>query len=295
MTISVDAGAFHRNHCFTLPTRNTSVISPVTGSTYHFGGAIGEGSFGKVFYCTDDWGHELVAKVIKPFGDWNETEARATSEIVVQSLSRSPHAVYIYDAFVFQGAHYIVSERCLCSLRDMVANEKLDLHIWFKSLAKAVLHALSILHRQEIAHCDVHAGNVLLMRMPDALAPEDQAAFIFKLGDFGLARTFDNMRPEGTFPDNYLPPEVIDPEEFGPLDHRADIYQTGLLFLEVLTSKPLTFDRDDVLAGRPRELAESLPHPAGPVIATMLRRHSMARPSNALEVWNALSSIFRTQ
>jgi serine/threonine protein kinase len=295
MTVSVDVNVFHRNHRFTLPTRDTTVVSPVTGSTYHFGDEIGEGAFGKVFNCTDDWGHQLVAKVLKPIGDWDETEARATSEIIVQSLSRSPHAVYIYDAFVFHGAHYIISERCLLSLREMIADTNFNLHIWFESLSKAVLHALSILHRQEIAHCDVHAGNVLLSRMPDVLLPNEQAAFILKLGDFGLARTFDQMRPEGTFPDNYMPPEVIDPDSFGPLDNRADIYQAGLLFLEVLSSKALDFDRDDVLAGRPRELAECLPHPAGQLIATMLRRHATVRPATALEVWRALRATFLTQ
>jgi hypothetical protein len=84
-------------------------------------------------------------------------------------------------------------------------------------------------------------------------------------------------------------PEVIDVGQFGPLDHRMDIYHAGLLLLQVAVGKPLRFSREDVLAGSPRQLAELLPPPAGPAIAHALRRHAAARYSTAMEFWRALN------
>jgi hypothetical protein len=49
---------------FTLP-REGEVIQHKE-SNYYLGKYIGEGSWGVVFHCTDDWENELVAKILKP-------------------------------------------------------------------------------------------------------------------------------------------------------------------------------------------------------------------------------------
>jgi hypothetical protein len=149
------------------------------------------------------------------------------------------------------------------------------------------------MHTQDLGHCDVHAGNVFLHFIPDLLTPE--TAHVFKLGDFGLTRPIDAMRPSGTFQDYIIPPEAIRPEEFGPLDHRADLYQVGMLFLGFLNRAECRFDAADILAGRPRECAEALQHPACDVIAKLLRRHSEVRPATALQAWHEIQPLLLAQ
>jgi hypothetical protein len=58
-----------------------------------------------------------------------------------------------------------------------------------------------------------------------------------------------------------LPPEAIDPSEFGQLDHRIDIYHTGLLFLQLAYGDDLWFTAEEIKSGKPREMALVLPSP----------------------------------
>ena len=84
---------------------------------------------------------------------------------------------------------------------------------------------------------------------------------------------------------------MLDLNTYGPLDHRADIYQAGLLFLSVLCGQELVFTPQEILAGQPRKLAEALPLSTAPVIAGMLRRHSIWRPATALDAWREISGL----
>ncbi len=277
-----------------LPSPGNIITSTDTGISYEILGPLAVGGFSNVFLCTDDWGHQLVAKVLKPVGETKEMEARAVSEVVAAAVARSPHIVHVHDAFELNGAYYIIAEKCASTLLDMMCNPKVTPSVWFRPLTKAVLHGVHYMYTRGLVHCDIHPGNVFLHSKPDIILFEDQSAFDFKLGDFGQTRLIGDVAPAATWNVGCVPPEVLDPDEFGPIDHRADLYQAGLLFLRFLSQEALDFDRDDILAGRPRELAEALPHPASPAIACMLRRHADARPKTALAAWHlfeqALSS-----
>ena len=286
----IDVDSFHRNHPFTMPTAGDRIVSPLTGAMYFIGDELNRGNFGVVFDCGDEWGHSLVAKVIKPFGDFVQTEALAMSEITAAALVRSPHVVHVHDAFIHRGACYMIYERCNMSLREMIAGPTAcNPRTWFPPLAKAILHALHFMHVQGLAHCDVHAGNVFLRFIPDAILPADQSACMFQLGDFGQARPIQAIDPRGTFLNSLRPPEAINPSEFGRLDQRGDIYQAGLLFLGFLTGEELRLDPEDICSGRPRQMAEMLPMPIGSVIAKMLRRHSASRQETALDSWREMA------
>ena len=69
-------------------------------------------------------------------------------------------------------------------------------------------------------------------------------------------RLIEAMDPHGTFLESIRPPEAYDAAEYGPIDHRADVYQAGLLFLCFLDGQRYRFSRVEILAGRPRQLAE---------------------------------------
>jgi len=87
-----------------------------------------------------------------------------------------------------------------------------------------------------------------------------------------------------------LPPEVLDESQFGPIDSRVDIYHTGLLFLQLALSKELTFTKDEILAGKPRDLALSLPPPFNFALEKTLRRRVQYRTANAMELWRDLKT-----
>ena len=134
--------AFNRQHPFTLPKAGDKIISSDTQISYVIGSEFAGGGFGRLFHCTDDWGHDLVAKVLRPVGDEQEMEARAVSEIVSANIARSPHIVHVHDAFVYKGAYYIISERCASSLHTHLRKALQSREMWFPALCKAVLHAL---------------------------------------------------------------------------------------------------------------------------------------------------------
>jgi hypothetical protein len=125
---------------------------------------------------------------------------------------------------------------------------------------------------------------------PDA-QPKDQTPRItFKLGDLGVARVFSEVDGANTRAQWMLPPEVIDPKEFGQPSHRIDIYHTGLLLLQLGLEKEMRFSKEDIVAGRPGELAKTLPAPYNFALSKALRRHVAARTNSAMEMWRDLNA-----
>lgn len=88
-----------------------------------------------------------------------------------------------------------------------------------------------------------------------------------------------------------LPPEVLDPTEFGSLDYRIDIYHCGLLFLHLAHSHELFFTEDEFKAGAPRELAMHLPPPFNTALGKALRRHVLYRTASAMDLWQDLNPL----
>ena len=192
-----------------FPRFGTRIISEVTGAQYVIGSEFNRGAFGVVFECKDEWGHSLVAKVIRPAGDLKETSDRVASEVVAQAIGRSPHIVHVHDAFVLDGLHYIISERYTFTLREMIQRDTFNPRLWIVPFAKSMLHAIHFMHINSIAHCDIHACNVFLHFVPDSLPPDMHTASLFKLGDFGLARPLDAIEITGTFMNCLRPPEAL--------------------------------------------------------------------------------------
>jgi hypothetical protein len=61
-----------------------------------------------------------------------------------------------------------------------------------------------------------------------------------------------------------LAPEVMAPEEFGPIDHRIDVYHAAILLLQLAYSRKLRFSPDEIASGRPGEMALGVqPHYCG--------------------------------
>lgn len=285
----------HTKLPFKFPDEGASITSPITSNTYTIGSRIGEGSFGVVFNCSDVWGNELAAKVLKPNGgDFAAIEDKARTELQTLVAVRHPNIVHVHDAFVFHGACYIISELCDSPLNEFFEYEDYPPLTWFKPIARCVLQAIHFAHVQGVAHCDIHLGNVFSKFIKDEVVPDKFTAATFKLGDFGLARAASAVSADGTFLNSIRPPEAIDPAEYGPTDTRVDIYHAGLLLLQAYSGKAMTFTRDEILAGEPRQQALKLPAPYSFALEKALRRHVIYRTATALEVWRDLNSPVRS-
>ena len=257
-------------------------------ATYHIGQPVGQGYYGIVFDCTDDWGNELVAKVLKPMGSYQEVADRWQREAAVLMTMRHPNITYIHDAFVHRNLFYIVMEKCLYPL---AAELHLASELWLPQLARDVLQAIAFIHKAGWMHKDIHVGNVFVSATNDPFDEEREPVIGFKLGDFGISRMEGSIRPHGSELAQWmLPPEAIDPVHLGPLDRRVDIYHAALTFLSVVHGEVLQFDPEQIVDGVPQRLALLTESVYAPALARALDPCAALRTPTALEFWRELAA-----
>jgi serine/threonine protein kinase len=273
-----------------LPTPGESITSLLTGSTYQIGEPIGQGNFGIVYACVDDWNNQLAAKVLKPTKPPQEMQAAALAETKRLFELRHPQITHFYDAFEYRGICYIITEQCAFSLAELLATDWFQGPIWTMAIARSLLQAVQFLHLNGYAHQDIHAANVFALQARNELNPADTSATQFRLGDLGVAKLFSEIRPENTRAKWMLPPEVLEQSEFGPTDQRVDIYHCGLLLLQLEHSKELRFTKEEIIEGKPRQMALELRAPFNFAIEKALRRHVSKRTETAREFWRDLNS-----
>lgn len=278
-----------------LPTPGEVITSGLTGCTYTIGEPIGQGSFGIVYACVDDWNNLLAAKVLKPTKPPQEMQAAALAEMNKLVQLRHPQITYFYDAFEFRETCYIITERCEVSVAELLAEQWFEGPVWTPAIARSLLQAVQFLHLNRYAHQDIHAANVFGLRARNELNPNDTSATQFRLGDLGVAKLFSEIRPENTRAQWMLPPEVLNQSEFGAPNHRVDIYHCGLLLLQLEHSKELRFTKEEILEGKPREMALTLRSPFNFALEKALRRHVSMRTETARELWRDLNSAAEAQ
>ena len=205
------------------------------------GESIGEGFFGLVFACTDGWRNDLAVKVMKPVGSYEAVQAATMAEVQRLLVLRHPHITYVYDAFEYRDTFYIVTERCHCPLTRLFTLDKFNGSVWIMPIARCLLQAVQYLHVNQCAHQDIHLNNVFAAFARDEMSSDNPGAIHFKLGDLGVSKVFGELDAANTLAEWIRPPEALDPAEYGPLDHRIDIYHLGLLFLQLAHSKELRF------------------------------------------------------
>ena len=274
----------------TPPSEGEVITSLETGNSYIMGAKIREGHFGLVYSCVDGWNNNLAAKVMKPLAAYERVKAAAEAELSKLILLRHPHITYVFDAFEFRDTFYIITERCYCPLTKLVEMEGFDGLVWIKPIARCLLQAVHYVHNHQYVHQDIHLGNVFAAFAKNEMDANDPGAIQFKLGDLGVAKLFSEIDATNTRALWMLPPEVLDSSEFGPLDHRIDIYHCGLLFLHLLHGTELRFTPEEIKRGKPRELALLLPAPFSFALEKALRRHVQYRTASAMELWRDLCS-----
>lgn len=256
--------------------------------TFVLGDEVGEGNFGKVYECTDEWGNELVAKVLLPKGrSYDEVRDEWGRELRNLVNLRHPNITFVRAAFEHEHTFYIIVERCWLTLQTLIDSGHGA--AWLAHAARDILYAVEFIHSNGYVHKDLHAGNVFVSRVVSRLDPSATPDIRFKVGDFGISN-HQALRPGTLMAQWMLPPEYLN-DAHGPLDHHVDIYHVGLLMLSLTLGHVPQFTTEEILAGRPRQVAEALQLPHAPAIARALRRTVAFRTASAIDFWRELRAF----
>src|SRR5437016_8979496 len=198
---------------------------------------LGAGGQGTVYKATDQkLGRTVVVKVLPAELTVKETNLkRFEREARLASALDHPNICTIFDMDEAEGLHFIAMQyvegknvRQLCNGRPLELESALRIGI-------QVADALAAAHARGIIHRDVKSGNVMVTDSGQV-----------KILDFGLAKLLDEQEaastgihqteltevgvPYGTA--TYAAPEQARGDR---VDHRADIFSTGVLLYEMLT------------------------------------------------------------
>lgn len=271
-----------------LPKPGTVVAAPQSRNTFTIGEKIGEGFHSHEFACTDAWYNDLVAKVLKPFDPAGQTRGNMPAEAAKLRGLRNPYIAFVHDVFEHGGALFVIAERYHCSLDVLFDARGFNAPELIMPVARCLLQAIDYAHQNDIVHEDLHLGNVYAATPEDEVVPSKYTDIRFVLGDLGISKLRNQAHAIGARAPGLVPPESYHPSDYGALDSRADIYQAGLLLLQLAAGRRVAFTREQVLAGEPRKLAESLPAPFNFALSKALRRHVQQRTADAREFWRDL-------
>ncbi len=190
---------------------------------------LGHGGMGVVYKGRQTYLDRQVAiKVVRPDREVGEEsqqrfirEARSLAKLV------HPYIVTVFDFGEADDLCYLVMEYVEgTSLRQLIAKKAVterDVRDFAPQIGEALQHA----HECGVIHCDVKPDNILIDRRNRV-----------RLVDFGLSRLLggkadDDERVAGTR--GYMAPEQFSMPQC--VDHRADIYSSGVVLYEMLTGK----------------------------------------------------------
>lgn len=201
---------------------------------------LGRGGAGVVYECLDpDLDRSVAIKTLLPAADAEGQEHLERFRGEAQALARMAHPnivrIYDYDDrsedFPFIVMEFVEGG----SLRQWLTPDRPMPPSQAARLVSQVLAGLTATHGIGIVHRDIKPGNILMRGDLPLLA------------DFGIARTVDKrgtMAGTLTGTAHYVAPEQLLGAE---IDHRADIWSTGVLLYQMLTGRQ-PFDGANALA-----------------------------------------------
>ena len=263
------------------------------GIRYSIYEKIGHGAFGDVFDCLDEWGNGLVAKVLSPRRNETYEAIRENWLHEFQNLQqlRHPKITFIHQAFEYRNTFYLIVEKCEFTLDKLIGNPSSDGELWLPYVSRDILNGLHYIHDHGYVHKDLHAGNIFVSLQRDGMVQSKPPVWSFKIGDLGISRLEGDIHLFNTILAQWmLPPEYLEPKKFGVIGKHVDIYHVGLLLLSLLLNRIPSFTQDEIIAGRPREIAEGLSSRYAPAVARALRRHVNDRTPSVIDMWREISS-----
>jgi len=243
-------------------------------------GKIAHGKFGYAFACRDEEDRSRILQIVWPFSrNYENVRERWAQQANELRQVEHPGLVPLLDAFEHEGCFHLVQERCDHRLDHSLVSPDWDGSRALLKVARPVLHVLAHVHGNGYTHRNLHPRNVLC-----AASGRD-----IKLGDLAINVLLGNVDVLNAKISRWLvPPEYLNPSECGPMDHRVDIYQAGLLLLCVLRGRVKQYSFEEISVGAPAKEAGELGSQAGQVLARALRPKVEDRFGTALELWDAL-------
>lgn len=267
---------------------------------YNIISELGKGGQGAVYKAVDTKLNRTVAiKTLPPELSVDETaRKRFHREARLASALDHPNICGIYDLAEVGGAHFIVMQFVEGkNVRELVNGRPLELTSAVR-IAIQVCDALAAAHAQGIIHRDIKAHNIIVT-----------GNGIVKVLDFGLAKitqSGENDQTELTaLGSPYGTPTYAAPEQSRgeKVDHRADIFSTGVLLYELLTGtwafhgKTAIDVRHAVLHDEPTPIAsrrgEQIPADLNAVVHRALEKLPERRFQSIAEMRDALIAVLR--
>ncbi len=263
---------------------------------------IGQGGMGAVYLARQVRPARFVAvKVLLPNVSKSSKEyaaflVRFRREADVIARLEHINIMPIYEYGEQEGLAYLVMPYLAGgSLRDVLAHRgSLSLYETATYLDQ-ICSALAYAHSQGVIHRDIKPNN-LLIHTDGRLV----------LADFGIARimqdtgkTIDSTLTSPSLfmgTPNYMAPEMA---RGGTIDHRADIYETGIVLFHMLSGR-VPFTGDNPLALAMKHLQEPLPrmhdmNPSiPPAVDTVIQQATAKKPEDRFTSALDLASAFRT-
>ena len=196
---------------------------------FHRGNLLGTGGFAKVFLVSEEatkesWADKVISKAM--FQRKNSAKKKVEREITIHRKMRHENVIAFYKFFEDSSYVHVLLE---------LAPQKTLLHVnkYRKTVTecevryytKQIMAGTSYIHSQKVLHRDLKLGNMFLSQQ-----------MVVKIGDFGLATTFDDNQPAslcGT--PNYIAPEVLAKEGHSTA---SEVWSIGCMVYALLCGAP---------------------------------------------------------
>lgn len=252
---------------------------------YDFIRQIGEGGMGKVYEAYDKSLKRKVAiKRVRPeLVRSDYVREQFLSEARMVALLRHPCIVEIYTVIESENALYLVFE--YVDGQTLETRLDIDGRLPFsqvKEIFKHVCEGLAYAHAQDIIHCDLKPGNIMIL--------EDNRA---KVMDFGVAKKVDTQTGARTVAGTpaYMAPE----QQRGFMRKQSDVYSLALCVYEALVGQvPWTVKGFNIANKKivpASKLAPHVPPAVDAVLADALKEDPKERIQSVSEFWERLEAV----
>ncbi|MCD6310735.1 MAG: PEGA domain-containing protein, partial [Candidatus Eremiobacteraeota bacterium] len=192
-----------------------------------------------------------------------------------------PNIMRVFEVSDVRGIPFVVEEKLVGEdLHKIIKRDApMDLRKVFHIIL-GVLDALDYGHSRNVIHGYLKPENIMVC-----------ADGKIKVMDFGIAHSIFLLDVKGSYAGQ---PLYISPEHIGGrIDPRSDLYSLGVIFFEMVTSRPpFSADQPMLLVEAhkrqppppPRSLNPNLPHQVDAIILRLLQKNPAERFQNAREV-----------
>ncbi|KAL4435092.1 hypothetical protein ABPG74_003585 [Tetrahymena malaccensis] len=237
-------------------------------------GALGKGSFGRVFLVQQNSTEELFAmKMLKKVSLIMKRQLKyAVTECNILKRCKNPFVVGLHYAFQTPNHLYMVLDYCNGGvLLQHIQRESRFSELTARFFVCEIILAIEYLHQQNILYRDLKPENILI-----------SSDGHIKLTDFGLSKEhvadFDVTKSFCGSP-AYLSPEMLLGKGFSKA---SDIYGIGCVLYEMLTGQPPFFHEDikqlySGIKSEEPQLPKYLSNPAKSLITQLLKKNPKER------------------